>query len=416
MFHNALILGDESLPTLKYAPRNFLRHAPNVLLAEYFHSVGLLEGLDIAGLNETDIEPVFEAWQELPEDTRARIDREFQDVHSMSDEHGLRTVREEARYHGEHLEEWLGESEGFHGQALWALIERRPYFEVALQFKQSDELPRRYWDQRNGFPVIPPKDDRDTCDQLAAIFTSYFKSEGRGNTCTMEVYQRDDKYYYFAYVEDHAQTLLELHEDALRKRVYRPAFDVVFIFSPNQGTLETFYQGSRIVGRALQELFARCVLAVELPVSPKDERVYDLDRLKQRGFEFVIDPTMGVQGLRVRQLKLAPPGANKPRWTIDVDPGRDHDAIYDELDRLFLAAENQTAANRNIYALSHVVRAEIRAYFVPSQGRRRSTRTFSLSFPSGCNLDHEGRDASLRQILIDSGIEPRKSTPETGLD
>ena len=187
-------------------------------------------GLDIVAMGETDIEPVFEAWQGLAEDTRARIDREFQDVHLMADEHGLRTVREEAQYHGEHLEERLGEFDGFHGQALWALIKRRTYFDVALQFKQSDELPRRYWEQRNGFPDIPPKDDRDTCNQLAGIFTSYFKGEGRGDSCMMEVYRRHDQSYYFAYVEDHVQTLMELQEEALRKRVYGPAFDVVFIF------------------------------------------------------------------------------------------------------------------------------------------------------------------------------------------
>ena len=169
------------------------------------------------------------------------------------------------------------------------------------------------------------------CSQLTGIFTSYFKSEGRGNSCTIEVYRRDDRYYYFAYVEDHAQTLMEFQEETFFLRLYRPAFDVVFFFSPSAGTLETFYQGSRIIGRALQEQFARCVLAIELPVSPRDERVYNLDKLKHRRFEFVIDPTMGVRDLRVRQLKLAPPGANKPRWTFDVDPGGDRNAIYDEL-------------------------------------------------------------------------------------
>ena len=147
-----------------------------------------------------------------------------------------------------------------------------------------------------------------------------------------------------------------------------------------------------------------------------DERVYNLDKLKYRDFEFVTDPTMGVRDLRVRQLKLAPPGANKPRWTFEVDPSADRNALYDELDRLFVAGADETIGNRKQYDLSHVVRAQIRAYFVPSQGRRRPTRTFSLSYPSGCNLDHEGWDATLRRILIDSGIEPRTSTPEIGSD
>jgi hypothetical protein len=275
--------------------------------------------LDISSLEETKIAPVFEAWQDLPEETRAHIDREFQDVHLMADELGLRTLLDEAHYHNEPLEEELANLEGFYAQAMWVLLERRSYFDVAVQFKTADELPPRYWEQRNNFPDFPPRDDHDSCDHLSGVLQAYFRAEGRGSTCEVEPYRRDDLYYFFAYLEDHAQTLMEFQNASLTNRVVRPAFDVVFVFNPKKGTLSTFYEGPRQARRGLQEIFARCLLGINLPDQPKDERIYNLDQLKNRGFDFVIDPRMGVQGLGLVQIKFSLPGSRKPRgrsrWT-----------------------------------------------------------------------------------------------------
>jgi hypothetical protein len=87
--------------------------------------------------------------------------------------------------------------------------------------------------------------------------------------------------------------------------------------------------------------------------------------------------------------------------------------IYDELGRLFSTEKDQQQTDRFPLALAQVQRVELRAYFMRGPGRRRPTRTFYLSYPNGCNLDHEGRDAILREILISSGIEPRSSQADT---
>lgn len=396
-----------TVPSRQYAPKDFLRRVPNVLSGRYFHDRGLLTHLDFTQLPETDVEPIFEAWQDLPEDTRAGIDRDFQDVHFMADEQGLRTTLEEARHHGEQLEDLLAEQEGFHAQAMWSLLDRRTYFDVAVQFKEADELPPRYWEQRNNFPDVLPRHDRASCDQFAGILRSYFRKEGRGSMCVVEPYRRDERYYFFAYVEDHARTLLEFQSESLIRRVVRPTFDVVFVFNPSMGTLATFCLGSRKARRDLQELFSWFLLSVGLPNQPQDERVYNLDLLKSRDFQFVIDPRTGVQELRLKQLKLLLPGSRKARWTVDVDPNQGPEAIYEELERLFATEAGQAQTDRFPLGMTRVLRVEVRAYFVRGPGRRRPTRTFYLSYPNGCNLDHEGRDATLRETLIASGIEPR---------
>ena len=98
---------------------------------------------------------------------------------------------------------------------------------------------------------------------------------------------------------------------------------------------------------------------------------------------------------------------------MDVDPNQGSRAIYDELERLFSTETDPQPTDRFHLGLAQVQRVELRAYFIRGPGRRRPTRTFYLSYPNGCNLDQEGRDATLREILVASGVEPPSSRSDT---
>jgi hypothetical protein len=54
----------------------------------------------------------------------------------------------------------------------------------------------------------------------------------------------------------------------------------------------------------------------------------------------------------------------------------------------------------------HVTKVGLQAQFIATRPGRRPTRTFTLSHPNSCSLRHDGRDGLLRQMLVDSGIEP----------
>jgi hypothetical protein len=42
-----------------------------------------------------------------------------------------------------------------------------------------------------------------------------------------------------------------------------------------------------------------------LPPDPKDERIYDLNPLCQKGFDFVFDVGSGIQDVAVKKLRLS---------------------------------------------------------------------------------------------------------------
>jgi len=70
--------------------------------------------LNWGGLDPNDIEPIYEAWQALPEPQRAEIERWFRAVWALASKEGLRTVIEEGRFHDLDLKASLDQWPGLH--------------------------------------------------------------------------------------------------------------------------------------------------------------------------------------------------------------------------------------------------------------------------------------------------------------
>ena len=75
-----------------YTLTKFLRQTPKPLLAEYFSRRGLLPDVDFAGLRKTQVEPIIEALEHLPDDARGTVEADFQAVFSLADRAGTQIV------------------------------------------------------------------------------------------------------------------------------------------------------------------------------------------------------------------------------------------------------------------------------------------------------------------------------------
>lgn len=216
-----------------YSPRDFLRRAPNALLARYFHERDLLLDVNIADLGETDVEPMFEEWQQLPPEQRAQVDSDFTTVDVVTDEEGIRTILDEARFHGEELEPIFADMEGFHDKALWTFLQHQTFVDISARFIDADRLPGNYWiRRREGVPTVQPRDDQLGREDLARAISAYFRQkEGRGYACVVEAYRRGPSFYFFAYPEDYGRTEIEFEGGQFQRRPRRPAFEVVFVYS-----------------------------------------------------------------------------------------------------------------------------------------------------------------------------------------
>jgi hypothetical protein len=231
------------------------------------------------------------------------------------------------------------------------------------------------------------------------------------------VLRRGAKYYYFAYAEDHSRTVIEFEgrKDALKRRVHRPVFEIIFVFDPEHNSLSTYYDGRLSTVRELQEIFAREILLTHLPNLERDQRIYELNHLKNRLFHFIYPPNSNIADVRIRQLKFSLMGGGSRRLTLEANPYEARGAVYGLMDIVLNTNGSQKSSERIPLSLVNIVRAGITVQYLPDGKGRARIKNFTISCPNSCTLKHEDRDEVLRQMLIDSGIGPCISLQETAL-
>jgi hypothetical protein len=82
-------------------------------------SVDVLADVDFGALTETQVEPIYEAWLKLSDDTLKEMEQDFQDIDALATEGGSKAILDEARWHGEDLAEQFASLTGFHEHAFW---------------------------------------------------------------------------------------------------------------------------------------------------------------------------------------------------------------------------------------------------------------------------------------------------------
>jgi hypothetical protein len=388
----------------QYQPKRFFRNVPNRFLQEYFARRDLMADMDFASLTETKVEPIYEAWLQLPENVRNDIEQEFQEVDELATEGGTKAILDEACWHGEDLAPQFAKLESFHERAFWTCLERPRYWPGAVAFGRADRIPSSYWRKRKNLPRkaarVDPADIRDLERNLGRYFHTM---QGRGQNCRVDCYRRHRLDYFFAYPEDYAQASVEWEQNVFQRRPRHPAFEIIFVYSQEHGTLDVFLSGDRKPVPDLQAIFAGTILGAELGADPKDERVYDLDALRSRHFRFTYGPESAIESVDVKKLRLTFHGT-RDRIVLEVDPSGRKDAIFDLLDKVTSGIKP---------ARTSITQVGIKVVFAPVPGTRRPvTRTFDVTWPNSCSLKHDVRDLILRKMLADSWIEPREPTRE----
>jgi len=384
----------------QYSPTQFFRRVPNILLARYFqekHSV--LQDIAFDKLRDTDVEPIFQAFTALPDDKQAEIEAECQDIDALACQGGVTALTDEAGFHQDKtFPEAISKIDSFHGAVMWAFLDHPAYWAGATLFLHSDNISDSLWKKRSDLPHLPPHVEKEDTEQLAQAISHYFHTkEGRGRNCKVEVFRRHDKEYFFAYPEDFAQSGVEWVRNALSTRARHPAFEIIFVYSQAEGSLDIYAPRNTKAVPELQQLFADAILKTgELDEFAGDSRVYALDALADRDFVFYYPMDCGIQDVAVRRLRFSLKTGRKRRVAVEADPKADPKAVYDLMDQLKLPP-------------FHVTQAEIKVTFAPTPGTRSRTRTFKISYPNWCALRHDGRDLMIRKMLAGSGIEPMES-------
>ena len=388
----------------QYHPRRFFRNAPNRLLKQDFTSRNGLTGVDFGALTETQVEPVYEAWILLPESARNDMEQDFQEIDELASEGGSKAILDEARWHGEDLAGRFAALDDFYGHSFWTFLERPKYWRGALAFHRADTVPASYWRKRKNLPRTAAHVDAASIRQLEQNLSNYFHTmQGRGQNCKVDCYKRNGLDYLFAYPEDYAQASIEWEGKEFKRRPHHPAFEVIFVYSQNDGTLDIFLSGDRKPVPDLQAIFADAILKAELGPDEKDERVYDLNPLRSRHFQFTYGPESGIADVAVIKIRLKIHGKSE-RIVLEADPSYNKNAVFDLLDKVAKAIPIHQVA---------ITQVGIKVTFAHNPSSRKArTRTFDINWLNSCSLKQDGRDLVIRKMLADSAIEPREPANE----
>ena len=381
-----------------YSPRSFFRHAPNAMLKRYFDNQGVLTGYDFSEVSETKIEPIYQAWLSFPDVQRGEMERDFRDIDALASEGGVKAIMDEAEWHGENLADTLGGLEDLHEKAFWVFLERPKYWPAASAFCRADNIGPSQWNECRTVTRTPAKVDDASIRNLERVLSAhFFNKEGRGKNCTVEPYRRGKLDYFFAYPEDYVHASIEYDGPKFKRTARHPAFEIIFVYSQEEGKISLYMKGSRETKKEVRALFADAILGLELGEFVEDDRVYDLAPLQASNPPFQFLPESGIQSVAIKKFRLAINGT-KERVTLEANPERNPNAVYELRDKL---CKSIPLSQMTITQVGVMV-----TFAADPATGRTSTRCFDISWPNSCSLKHDGKDATIRKMLIASSIEP----------
>ena len=400
-----------------YSTKDFFRQMPNALLAQYFERRGLFAGLDFAAMKESKPDELFAAWLAFSDDRRNPMDAEFRDIFEMSCEKGVRAIIDEANWHFRETPadlatfvEKLSALQNHYERAMVTFLDHNLFWRGATLFYHADTLP--YWRKRKNLPNKPAAVDETSIRELANLIRNYFHhTEGRGKNCVVEPFRRGELDYFFAYPEDYSQQSIEWVNGEFGRRPHNPAFEVIYVYSEKENSLDLNFRGSKKAVEPLQGIFSAAILKLdEVPPDPADERIYDLAPLLKRDFDFIYDPGSGIEKVAVKKLRLSSRVKQGDRITLEASASGNPYSIYDLLEQI------KKSIQLNMYDLTQV---ELTATVAVDAGKPAKRINIRITYPNSCSLKYDQMGLKLRDMLQASGIEPRgpeDSDDEDGSD
>lgn len=391
--------------TRNYSSKAFFRDMPNALLARYFKERDLFKDMDFAKMKEGNPDKLFNAWLSLPDSQRSKMDSEFRDIFEMSCDKGFQAIIDEASWH---LNETPDDLRGFierlsalsnhFERAMITFLDHNTFWKGATLFHHSDTL--SYWRKRKNLPRRKAAVDKASVQQLAEMISKYFHlAEGRGKHCVVEPFRRGELDYFFAYPEDYSQQSIEWVEGEFDRRPHNPAFEIIYVYSQDEGSLDLSIRGSKKTIETLQGIFSAAILKEDrLPPDPKDERIYDLSPLLQKSFDFTYSAGSGIEEVTIKKIRLSSKVKKGDRITLEADTTKNPNAVYDLLEQI------GKSIALDMYNITLV---ELSTSVVVDPGKPAKKVPIRITYPNSCSLKYDEIGLKLRDMLEASGIEPR---------
>lgn len=387
----------------QYSPKTFLRQVRSTLLSRCLRRQGVELDFNREPIKPADIDQMFQRLMSIPPEKLRLIEGDFASISQLASSAGTEAILREARRRGLDFSDLFMRARNGYERACWTFLEHPAVFELAECFEEMDGFGDGRWNRRYVGAHLVPTTSSESLTRLSQLIRHSFAKEGRGQNCHIDHYIRQDplRHCFFAFPEDHASTDLTYTERGeLRRHTRKSAFEVIFVYRPEDGVLEVLAPGGADRVEDLASCFCAAILNLsELP--PKiGLKLYDLSRLKTSDLYFPTDPDSGIDRVELREVRL--------------NLGRDHGWKR----RLSFAADDKSFDRASIHEmildtisadgipLSDVIvsSARFRILFVPVDNQHPKRLTFTITVPDRCTLRDNHHDHIARKHLRRWGL------------
>ena len=366
-----------------FEPRKILKQISNELLHAFFTERGQLLDVPWDELTEHKIEPVYEAWQSLPEHDQFEVQIILRDIHDLADHRGLAVLAEEILWRcPDHAEDFRAQTSKA-DKAMWVYLHVREAFDEAALFARADALAAgRHWKRRNSLPKMPLVVTDAMLNKLATALTSFYGPvQMRGRHCKVVHYHRHGGAdYFFAYLDDYPDKHLVFDDDADQPsiRADRYAFENVFVYNADEGAMDVFAPGGKKVWEPLQCAFCKAVLDQDIAPTDPLKPSFKLDHLIANDFPLPTDSLDQVEEARITRMRLVPQGSGG-YIEIKANPKAHPNDIFRKIDR-WIRSENIDRASATVASVSFNLK-----FAQDAPGGQRPL-TFNVSAPNSSDL------------------------------
>lgn len=388
---------------MNYSLRGFLRNAPNTLLQQFFADRGILQDFqwtkqdkkgETVPLSETEVEGIEEAIGTLQSNDRLRMEQEFKDIVRLANEDAVFCFIDVAKNKIEYKADLVAEFDknnikGVCERSFWVFLYHNELFKYVYKFIQVTKT-----SAARDFPVgkIKIRTDDKSRDLLKESVIKHYKGKGRGEKCIIDYYHRKqdiEQHCFYVFQEDCVKTVLDFTDDGkdVVRNPQRDIFENIFFYEPQTGMLQIHAAGERNT-EELADLFCIHILGLEGRPN-RDTEVYDLSKIKNKGFKFDLKGHME----KIHLKEVVCDMGNNEEITLKTK-GRDGKGLL-LLDRMKTMIE----AYKNDACDVTILKIRFQVVFARQDGGGRKTRICEITYPNKIDLEIDTYGAAIKNCI-----------------
>lgn len=381
-----------------YDLRTFARRAANnaKLLEELAQSYGMTLSAPKGMKTTKDVlaDAFVASYDNLDEAKRDKVNKETIDIFEIGSGGGGFTIlhflaKDKGITLPDELEDWNN-----CGKAIWFFLNQREIFDDAFDWFGIES--RNGWREAVELKRVSVNDLIDKENTLAdALKVHYRNLDLTGRNCVVKRKELDNRVCFRAFIEGQATDTEIFKGDKLTTTdIMKPANEAIFIYYPNEGRLRIRAVGGKDEIEKLRDIFRKIVLN-DTSTTPVNDRVFNLDILKNVAIPLPTQPEDQVEGIRVFELTINNKFARGEYTILRVDKASSKEAVYN------LAKERGIDFSKDKHL--SILGAKIYVKFA-GKGNRGGV-TVQLGWPNSSNLEEKPLHNKVKAYLKTWGID-----------